>query len=415
LTAFDSQHGAQRNGFQASGWAVAEVDVLPLALLPAEVFAEASLRQLQAVLTCFMAWHGSSYKVACITSVVKVAAAVAPPGSCSLAACARLLQEVPLCMLCRDAALKTGVKAWLAGSKSQASWLREAQSSMWQQYLASSSSAGPPCDSQQQQYATTSDYVVWSAASVAWLRVVLCCGDDSQPLLTSAANQLAAFAEQSMSRSYLPVGLPDRVVIMTTQLLTAAEVACGAAHQDSNTGCNTARVPALARAALQFAAGAGGSALVRLLPLHCSCYFSTPVELAGIQSGAPAGRHIGGGMGLCPAAWQAAARAESTTQAAAAAAVLMAQHLAAGQECSTAVAAGGWAIDMSAQQVLPSLVQLMQQMAAAGQALAVEPLPCVSVDMAASDSGAALGPAAAAAELSRASAILVSPHGILVA
>jgi hypothetical protein len=376
----------------------------------AEVFAEASLRQLQAVLTCFMAWHGSSYKAACTTNVVKVAAAVAPPGSCSLTACARLLQEVPLCMLCPATDLSSAVKVWLAGSESHRLWLADAANSMWQQYLASSGSAG--LDNQQLQFATTSDHAVWHAASDAWLRVVLCCGDDLQPLLTSAATQLAASAEQVMSRSYMPAGLPDRVLIMTTQLLEAAEVAWRAARQDSNTGSKTARVPALAQAALQFAAGAGGSALVRLLHLHCSCYFSSPAELAGIQPGTPAGsRSTGAGVGLCHAAWQAAARAESTAQAAAAAAVLMAQHLAAGQHgSSTAVAAGGRATGVSAQQVLSSLVQLMQQMAAAGQALTTKALPCVSVDKAACDRRAAFGPAAAAAELSRASAILVSTH-----
>lgn len=380
-----------------------------VALLPAEAFADASLRKLQLILARTMPWHGTSYKVACCCLMARIAAAVAPPGSCSLATCARLLQEVPLWMLCPGRGVDAAVRAWLVGSDS--SWVAEAAAGMWQQYLAggnsSSSTAAGAQDGQQQQQprcATAPDYVVWRAASDAWLRVVLCTGDDLQQLLTAAVAELAGYSEQIMSRPYLPVGLPDRVLIMTTQLLEVAEAACRPACQHKHEG-PTVLLSSLAQAALQFSAGAGGLALVRLLQLHCSCFHdSSPAELASSRPDASAARHDTAGKltaGLCPEAWQATARAESTAQAAAAAAVLMAQYLAAGGQ-------QGSVSGVSAQQVLTSLTQLVQQMVAVSQALAAKPLPVVTVERAADDSRAAWGPAAAAAECSRAYAVLVS-------
>jgi hypothetical protein len=375
-------------------------------LLPAEAFAEASLRKLQLVLTRTMPWHGTSYKVACCSLVARIAAAVAPPGSCSLATCARLLQEVPLWMLCPGQGVDTAVRAWLVGSDS--SWVAEAAAGMWQQYLTGSgSSTAASCEQQQQvRCATAPEYAVWRAASDAWLRVALCGDDLQQLLLTSAVAELAGYADQIMSRPYLPVGLPDRVLIMTNQLLEFAEAAYRPACQHSQPEHSTAVLSTFTQAALRFAAGAGGAALVQLLQLHCSCYHdSSPAELAGSRPGASAARPAAtpGKLtaGLCPEAWQATARAESTAQAAAAAAVLMAQYLAAGGPL-------GSVSGLSVQQVLASLTQLLRQMVAVSQALAGKPLPVVAAEKAAGDSGAAWGAAAAAAECSRASAVLVS-------
>lgn len=375
-------------------------------MLPAEAFADASLRKLQLILARTMPWHGTSYKVACCSLTARIAAAVAPPGSCSLATCARLLQEVPLWMLCPGRGVDAAVRVWLVGRDS--SWVAEAAADIWQQYLAGGGSSGSSTaasaqggqQQQQPRCATAPDYVVWRAASDTWLRVMLCAGDHLQQLLAAAVAELASYSEQIMSRPYLPVGLPDRVLIMTTQLLEVAEAACQHMHEHP-----TVLLSSLAQAALQFSAGAGRLALVRLLQLHCSCYHdSSPAELAGSRPDASASRHDTAGKltaGLCPEAWQATARAESTAQAAAAAAVLLAQYLAAGgQQASVS--------GVSAQQALTSLTQLVQQMVAVSQALAAKPLPAVAVERAAGDSMAAWGPAAAAAECSRSSAVLVS-------
>lgn len=315
-------------------------------------------------------------------------------------------------MLCPGGGVGPAVRAWLAGTGSRREWLHTAADSMWQQYLAggSGTSAVPACNGvqQQPQYATTPDYAVWQVASDAWLRVMLCCGEDVQVLLASVTAELAVSTEDIMTRSYLPTGLPDRVLIMLAQLLEIGEAACRAACRDSAQHSSKAQLPAISYAALQFAAGAGGAALVRLLKLQCACYHSSPAELAGQSEAAAVKFAAGASVGLCLAAWQACARAEWTAKAAAAAVVLVAEYLAV-QQGSLAAAAAADNQTVSPATVLTPLVQLGQQMAAVGQSLASQPLPCVPVDKAAGENRATWGAAAAAAECSRASAIKVRP------
>lgn len=315
-------------------------------------------------------------------------------------------------MLCPGGGVGPAVRTWLAGSDSRREWLQAAASSMWKQYLAggSGSSAVPACNGEQQQpqYATAPDYAVWRVASDSWLRVMLSCGEDLQALLASVTAELAVSAEETMSRSYLPTGLPDRVLIMIAQLLEVGEAACRAATRQSEKHSSQAQPPANSCAALQFAAGAGSAALLRLLKLQCACYYSSPAELAGQTQATAVKVAAGARVGLSPSAWQACARAECVAQAAAAAVVLMAEYLAAvqsGRLAAATAAYGGQTV--SAATVLPSLVQLGQQMAAVGQSLAAKPLPCMAIDMAAGEHKATWGAAAAAAECSRASAVKV--------
>lgn len=383
--------------------------------LLAEAYAEASLLHLQLVLArCQATWRDNSIKAACARLVFNIAAAVAPRRSCSLTACARLLQDVPLWMLVPGGTLQPAAAAWLVGDDS--AWLAQAASNMWQEYLsgsATSSSSGPgefrdralSGQQQHQGYVAASDYALWHVASGAWLRVAVCCGDDVQQLVVAAANELASCADQIISRPYLPAGLPDRVLIMAYQLLETAAAACSSASQQSGSVGGAAVPPAVTQAAVQFAAGAGGAALIQLLRLHCCCFYSSPAALVGnspskTQSGAAAGA----AFVLSPAAWQATARAESTAAAAAAAAVLLAQYLAALQQDKVSAAPSG----LSTQQACASLQQLLRHMAEVGQALANRPLPGVSLQGAANDSLLSLAAAAAAAEPSRASAIKVS-------
>jgi hypothetical protein len=239
---------------------------------------------------------------------------------------------------------------------------------------------------------------------------MVCCGDDVQQLLMAAAKELASCADQIISRPYLPAGLPDMVLIMAHQLLDTA-AACSNASQHSSSAGAAVLLCAEIHAALQFAAGAGGAALMQLLHLQCCCFHSSPAELAGdrpstTQSAAAAGA----AFVMSPAAWQAAARAESTAAAAAAAAVLLAQYLAATQQGG--VGAASW---LSAQQASTSLQQLLRHMAEVGQALADKPLPGVSMQCAAGDSQLSLAAEAAAAELSRASAVKVRMFHVCIA
>lgn len=383
----------------------------------AEAYADASLQHLHLLLTRFLPWHGSSYKATCCALLINIAAATAPPGSCSLRTCARLLQDMQLPMLGPGGELNTAVRDWLTSGSSESAnsagsscsgieWLTEGASSLWQEYLtggrsnssASSGSSAAPS----QQCATQPEYALWHVASDAWLRVATCCGTELQQQLESAGAELASWTEQISSRPYLPVGLPDRVLIMAAQLAETAEVALRTAEHSSSCQSQQGQLPVITQAALQFAAGAGGVALAQLLRAHCCCFYTNPSELAGTQSGA----EPGAAAGLSPAAWQAAARAEMTARAASAAAVLMARCLEAVQSSTTLALPNS----LSSQQVLSSLLQLLRQLADAGQALAAKPLPTV-------DGGKTSGhttidspvtAAAVAAEQSRAAYVKVS-------
>ena len=395
------------------------------------------MQQLQLVLIRLMAWHGTAYKASCCSCILNVAAAVAPPGSCRLSTCTRLVQEVPLWMLSPGGPVSCACRAWLSGGSDSSSsssnssqvWLAEAAGQLWRQYFtaggragsqhdSSSSTDAPGAEQPQQQCATDADYALWRVASGAWLRVALCCGQDLQEQLAGAVSELATWADQVMSRPYLTPGLPDRVLIMTTQLLEAAEVARRVAcqqqqQQQQHTSTSSSsqdgpmQPPALTRAALQFAAGAGGSALTRLLRLHSTCFASSPSELCGQGSGATPGKGPLA-LGLSRAAWQAAARAAMTARAAGAAVVLLAEYVAAVEQHKFAVAAAGDGAGVSVQQALQALLQLMQSMAQAGQAVAAKPLPRVGTDKAAGDEALSWVSAASAAELSRAFAVEVS-------
>lgn len=394
------------------------------------MYAQASLQQLQLVLLRFMPWHGTTYKAACCSLILNIAAAVAPPGSVRLASCSRLLQEVPLWMLGPGGPV--ACRAWLSGSSGGSSssgssqeWLAEAAGQMWKQFFAATttSSTADPQDSQggklsqwQQQCAAASDYAMWSTASDAWLRVVTCCGDELQQLLGTAVQELASWADDIMSRPYLPSGLPDRVLIMAMQLLEAAELAGRVACQHNKAAgslqdspVQPAPAPALTRAALQFAAGAGGAALMRLLHLHCRCFATSPAELCsqGSSSRADSAAGKGSQLGLSPAAWQALARADMTARAAAAAAVLLAEYLAAVEQGKYTAPAAGSDYGVSVQQCAQVLLRLLQHMAEVGQAIAAKPLPRVGIDKASGDNKLACAPAAAAAELSRSAAVQV--------
>jgi len=394
----------------------------------AESYAELGLQQLQLVLSRLLTYHGTDYKASCCCLLVSIAAAVVPPGSsCRLKACARLAQAMPLWMLAPGGPVNPGLKAWLTGTSSSRGggggggdgWLAQEATSLWDDYFSTSVQ-----DTQQQLTATATHYAAWRATSDAWLRVMMCCGDELQEQLASAVTDLATRAEQVISRSYLPMGLPDRVLIMAQQLCDMAEAARRvsvqqAEQQDSadQQQQQQQQLPALTRAALHFAAGAGGSALGQLLPMHCSCYRSSPTELAGSASEvlrAKSGAAAAGQRALTPAAWQAAARAEETAHAAAAAAVLTAKCIAPAEAAGSTTGAphsGDKVAGMSAGLVLTSLLRLLQRLAGVGEALAAKPLPVVAADTAEDPaSGGPLAAAAAAAELSRASAISVSKY-----
>jgi hypothetical protein len=359
----------------------------------AAAFAESSLHQVQRVMVRFLTWPGSSFKAACCNCLLAVAAALAPAGSCSLAACARVLQGVPCWMLGPGGAVNAAVKQWLAGGSSdRKAWLADSATRMWQQYMHTTSASSSSSSDEQQAFATAADLELWHVASDAWLRVTLCCGEELPQELAAAGDDLAGLTEQLCSRSYLQPGLPDRVLIMLAQLLQMA-VAAGRVAAGAPGGCK--QQEALVAAALAVAAGPASCHLGRLLQDYSRCYrdsSSMQAAAAGSNGKAPE-------PGLSPAAWQEAARAEAAAQAAAGAVVLLAQHAArsSGED----------------DQALAVLLQLANQMAGVGKALAATPLPCASAPEA-GEAGAAAAAvaaaAAAAAEQSRASAMRVSGH-----
>ena len=217
-------------------------------------------------------YHGSSYRSSCITHLLHLAAAVAPPGgtSCSLAVAARLLTALPSDTLLTPCHL-AAARAWLLGpsdhglgpiqhhqqqqlggvgegvngvthhnqhqqqqqeqqgqscqlaegKESARVWVAAALEQMWEEYFASpssssSSSSGSP---------SFQDYNRWSSAANSCCCLLLVVGRDMPQLASAAASDLAARLNHVVQRGYLPWGMEDRVLLMLKALLRTAAAA----------------------------------------------------------------------------------------------------------------------------------------------------------------------------------------------
>jgi hypothetical protein len=300
----------------------------------------------------------------------------------------------------------------LAGGSSSGSgshaWLAAGVDGMWRTFFDCSGMQHSSSHQPQPVHATASDYATWRVASDAWLRMMLCCGGELQQQLGASVADLEARVEQAGSRSYLPAGLVDKVLIMLVQLLDAAAAASQAGQRaglQQQQGQQQAP-SALAAAALQLCAGPASCQLARLLHDYRACYHDGSCVAAAGSAGVPP-------LGLSAAAWQTAARAEAAAEATAAAAMLLAQQVAPTECCADtdsedSDAQGGPVLG----SVLPRLLQLLGQMAAAGQALAMTPLPAADSTAGADDDTGerAAAAAAVASEQARASAVRVLRH-----
>jgi hypothetical protein len=408
--------------------------------LPSAVYVEEALARLHSLLVRLLIYSGQIFRVTCFNLLLAIAAAVAPAGSCSVAAAARLMQRLPAHMQGPGGQLHAAVRKWLLGSSSSSrgneaggslEWLAAGADSMWKQYFSSSSSNSGTEDAaaaqvsqqqQQQWHARHQDYLSWSSSCDTWLRILLCCGDELQPQLSAAVSGLANMTEQLTSRTYLAAGAAERTLVMVNVLLEGAEEAVRVAIEAGQP------LPLLTSAAAELAEAVAGP-LGRCFELYSSCYWSNPAVLAwgeGSSSNGStdvaAGAAGAGVFGLCPAAWAAAARAELAAQAAAAAAVLLARH--AGGCWATCGALDSQVVTGTAGQItaaaavpvskrsLPALLKLLRMMAEVGQQLASQPLPGLQPPAAGADAAAVEAglQQAVSAEQSRASALKVSHH-----
>jgi hypothetical protein len=387
-------------------------------------------------------YSGQIFRVTCNNLLLAIAAAVAPAGSCSVAAAARLMQRLPAHMQGPGGQLHAAARKWLLGSSSSSGneaggsliWLAAGADSMWKQYFNSSSSnsgtegaaAAEVSQQQQQWYARHQDYFSWRSSCDTWLRILLCCSDALQPHLSAAVSALASMTEQLTSRTYLAAGAAERTLVMLNVLLEGAEEAGRVAVEAGQP------LPLLTSAAAELAEAVAGP-LGRCVELYSSCHWSTPAVLAwgegrsssnGSDGSSVAAGSAGAGVfGLCPAAWAAAARAELAAQAAAAAAVLLARHaggcwatcgaldsqVVTGTAGPTAAAA---AAVTASKRSLPALLKLLRMMAVVGQQLASKPLPGLQPPAAGADAASVEAglQQAVAAEQSRASALKVKYH-----
>lgn len=366
----------------------------------AAAFVEASLVQLRRMMLRLAARHSARWSAVSNNHLLTIMQAVAPAGSTSLAAYARALLDVPGWLLAPGAPVYGAARQWLLGRDGSGSgsstWLSAGLEALYQEYFSDSGTYGISSNStngQQQQHAhaTAPDYARWRSASNAWLRLVLCCGDDVlQQEVAAAASDLATRVQQLCSRSYLAAGLPDRALIMLQQLLEAAETAfrVRAAHKQRHDGDASSSSCFLEQQALHVAV-LTSSHLGRLLQDYSRCLYVTPAELCSSRSGSSRTGPVPV-LGLSPAAWEAAARAEAAAQAVASVAVLLSRHAAADKA------------------VLGCLLPLLGQLVEMSQLLASRPLPCAAATE--TQGTAALLTAAAVAtatEQSRAAAVRV--------
>jgi hypothetical protein len=397
---------------------------------------EEALARLHSLLVRLLIYSGQIFRVTCFNLLLTIAAAVAPAGSCSVAAAARLMQRLPSHMQGPGGQLHAAVRKWLLGGSSSSRdgagsshvWLAAGADSMWKQYFSSSSTSNNgTCDAaaaatsqQQQWHARHQDYLSWRSSCDTWLRILLCCSDELRPQLSAAVAGLASMTEQLTSRPYLAAGAAERTLLMLNVLLEGAEEAGRVAVETGQP------LPLLTTAAAELAEAVAGP-LGRCFELYSSCYWSNPAALAWGEGSNSSNSTSGddaagsGGFGLCPAAWAAAARAELAAQDAAAAAVLLARHaggcwatcgaldsqVSEGTEDSTAAAAM-----QASKRSLPALLKLLRMMAEVGQQLASKPLPGLQPPAAAAYAAAVEAGLhqAVSAEQSRASAIKVRRH-----
>jgi hypothetical protein len=272
-------------------------------------------------------------------------------------------------------------------------WLFENGAKLRQQYFIdnSSSAVGP------------ADYLGWRSSCDCWWRVMLCSGDEMKAEVSLAMDDLAAKCHQISSRSYLPVGLVERVLLMLVAVFDGAQTAGRVAVQSGG------QLPWLVTAAAHLAQGIAGS-LTSCLNLHCACFSSPPHD-----SGVPGSRHVR--LGLSDTAWAAAARAEVAAQATAAAAGLLAKFIAGSwvgvsgsSTCTTgAVTAASIkdaAVPSSSSPMLHSLLQLQGSLVETANWLTEQLFVAVMPPMEPHQHQAALSQAAAV-EQARAMAVKV--------
>jgi hypothetical protein len=408
----------------------------PFPGLSSAAYVEEALSRLHSLLVRLLIYSGQTFRVNCFNLLLTIAAAVAPAGSCSVAAAARLIQRLPAHMQGPGGQLHAAVRKWLLGGSRNADatasrheWLAAGFDSMWKQYFSSSgssaadSAAAAATQQQQQQqqhwHARQQDYLSYHASCDTLLRVLLSCSDQLQPQLSAALSSLANMTEQLTSRCYLAAGAAERTLVMLKVLLEGAEEAGRVAVEAGQP------LPLLTTAAADLAEAVAGP-LGRCLELYSSCYWSSPAVLAwgeASSSSSSASREVAAGaagtgvFGLCPAAWAAAARAEAAAQAAAAVAVLLARHAggiwatcgALDSRVVSGVAAAPQAAVQAQRRCMPALLTLLRLMAEVGQQMASKALPGLQPPAAGADAAAVEAglQQAASAEQSRASALKV--------
>jgi len=313
--------------------------------LPAAAYAQQSLVSLHALLGRLSIYAGLRFRITCFNLALVIAAAVAPVRLTGVVVAARLAQALPVWMQGPGGALHHSCKSWLmarhctddgniygCGSRSSNTvtsddgkdWLCQQMLDVVQQYFDSASTSSSSSSS---AAVVAADHQLWRSNCDCLLRVMLCCGEELQQQLSCIADDVAAECEQVAHRSYLPFGMAERVMLLVAVVLSGAVTAARVA-QESGT-----QVPALVLVAVELAQAVQGP-LSRCLSQYCSCFWSTPGDLAGASTHrtAVAGSSTAAGFGLCPAAWAAAARAALAAEATAAAAELLASQLVAGQE-----------------------------------------------------------------------------------